>query len=70
MRNPLSWLAIVLVVPFNKVPPFSKDLISFILSFISLFVSVIHVPKIPLKSGKPFREISAVFIKLSNGTRY
>ena len=42
LRNP--WLVVFLVVPFNKIPLFSKDLISFIISFISLIVSVILQP--------------------------
>ena len=37
--HPLSRLLIFLVVPFNKIPLFSKDLITFI-SFLSVIVSV------------------------------
>ena len=40
-KNPLSWLVTFLVVPFNKIPLFSKDLFTFIISFILLFVRVI-----------------------------
>ena len=35
-----SWLLIFLVVLFNKIPIFSNDLITFIISLISLFLSV------------------------------
>ena len=41
LRNPLSWLAIFLAVLYNKTALFSKDLITFIISVISLFVRVI-----------------------------
>ena len=34
----------LLIVHFNKIPIFSGDLINFIISFISLFVSVITKP--------------------------
>ena len=44
LRIPPSWLAIFLIVPFNKIPLFSKDLITFIISLISLFVRVIPAP--------------------------
>ena len=43
-RNSPSWLAIFLVVYFNKTPLFSKDLITFIISFVSLFLSAILEP--------------------------
>ena len=43
-RNPPSWMVIFVVVPFNKIPLLSKDLITFITSFISLFVRVIPEP--------------------------
>ena len=43
-NNPLSLLVIFVVIPFNKIPLFSKDLITFIISFISLFVRVIPEP--------------------------
>ena len=39
LRNISSWLVIFLVVPFNKIHLFSKDLIIFIVVFISLFVN-------------------------------
>ena len=45
-RNPPSWLVIFLVVPLNKIPLFSIDLITFITSFISLFVRVFPKPAI------------------------
>ena len=38
VKNPPSWLVIFLVVLLNKIPLFSKDLITFIICFISLFV--------------------------------
>ena len=38
VKSPLSWLVIFLVVVLNKIPLFSKDLITFIICFISLFV--------------------------------
>ena len=44
LRNPPSWLVFFLVVHFIKIPLFSKDLITFIISFISLFVRVIPQP--------------------------
>ena len=44
-KNPPSWLVIFLVVSFNKIPLFSKDFVTFIISFISLFIRVILVPK-------------------------
>ena len=43
-RNPPSWLVIFLAVPFNEVSLFSKDLTTFIISFISLSVRVIPDP--------------------------
>ena len=43
-RNPPSWMVIFVVVPLNKIPLLSKDLITFITSFISLFVGVIPEP--------------------------
>ena len=45
LTNPPSWLLISPVVHFNKIPLFSKDLITFI-SFISFFVKVIPEPVI------------------------
>ena len=33
------------LIKFNKIPLFSKDLITFIISFISLFIKVIPAPK-------------------------
>ena len=44
LRNLSSWLVGFLVVPFNKIPPFSKDLIVFITYLIYLFVRVIPEP--------------------------
>ena len=38
LRNPPFLLMILLVVSFKKIPLFSKDLITFVISFISLFV--------------------------------
>ena len=46
MGNFPFWLVIFLVVPFNEISLFSKDLITFIISFISLFVRVIPEPVI------------------------
>ena len=43
MSHPPSRLLIFLVVPFNKIPLFSIDLITFI-SFLSVFVSVFTEP--------------------------
>ena len=43
-KNPPSWPVIFLAVPFNKMSPFSKDLITFIISFVSLSVIVIPEP--------------------------
>ena len=41
LKNPPFWLAIFLVVLFDKIPLFYKDLV---ISFISLFVRVIPEP--------------------------
>ena len=46
LRNPLSRLVIFVVVPFNKIPLFSTKLITFIISFIPLFVRCITEPVI------------------------
>ena len=49
-KNRPYWLLIFIVVSFNEIPLFSKDLITFIMSFISRFVRVIPEPvsdKIP-----------------------
>ena len=46
LGNASSWLVIFLVVPFNKIYLFSKDLIAFMMSFTSLFVRVIPEPVI------------------------
>ena len=43
-KNCLYWLAIFLVISFNEIPLLSKDLITFIISFISWFVRVIPEP--------------------------
>ena len=43
-KNRLYWLAIFLVISFNEIPLLSKDLITFIISFISWFVRVIPEP--------------------------
>ena len=45
LANP-SWLVIFLVVPFNKISLFSKGLIAFMISFISVFVRIIPEPVI------------------------
>ena len=44
LGNPHFWLVILLVVPFNKIPLISKDIITFIIPFISLLVRVIPEP--------------------------
>ena len=40
LKNPLYWLLSFLVVCFNRIPLFSKDLILSFISFISLSISV------------------------------
>ena len=40
-KNRLYWLAIFLVISFDEIPLLSKDLITFIISFIWWFVRVI-----------------------------
>ena len=45
-KNLSSQLVVFVVVPFNKISLFSKDLITFIISFISLFFSIILEPVI------------------------
>ena len=40
LRNSLFWLVIFLIVSYNKIPPFSKELITSIIYFILLSVSV------------------------------
>ena len=45
-KNSPSWLVIFPLLPLNKIPLFSKDLITFIRFFISLFVKVIPEPLI------------------------
>ena len=62
LRNRPSWLVIFLVAPFNKIPLLSKDLITFITSFISLFVRVIPAPKTFLRSFEIYLEVLPVFI--------
>ena len=54
-------LVIVLVVPFDKIPLFSKDLIASIISFISLFVKFVPAPKGFIILLMPFIELSAVY---------
>ena len=46
MSNPPSWIIVLPVVSFNKIPLFSKYLITFIISFISFFFSVDFEPVI------------------------
>ena len=53
-KNPLSWLELFVVVSFNKISLFSKDLITFTISFISLFVQVIPAPNAFLETYKTF----------------
>ena len=45
-KNPSSLLVIFLIAPFNKSTLFFKGLITFIISFISLFVRIIFGPVI------------------------
>ena len=40
-KNRLYWLAIFLVISFNEIPLLSKELITFIISFVSWSVKVI-----------------------------
>ena len=44
LRNPPSWLVMFLVVSFNKMLLFCKNLVTCIISFISLFARVIPEP--------------------------
>ena len=44
LRNPSSWPVVFLIVPVNKIPLISKELITFIITFISFFIRVISVP--------------------------
>ena len=60
MRIRTSWLLIFLEVPFNKIPLFWKDQVIFMISFISLFVSVIPIP---LKNEVP---VLYIFTKCIN----
>ena len=53
-KIPPSWLVILLVVPFNKLPLFSKDLTTFIISFTSLFAEVNPAPNVFLEPCKTF----------------
>ena len=53
MKNPPSWLVTFVVAPFNKIPVFFKDLITFTISFISLFVRLIPEPVTLLKLFLP-----------------
>ena len=53
-KNPLSWLELFVLVSFNKIAVFSKDLITFTISFISLFVQVISAPNAFLETCKTF----------------
>ena len=46
LKNPPSWPVIFLLVPFIRIPLLSKDLLTFIISFILLFVRVIPEPVI------------------------
>ena len=46
LRNPPSWLAMFLVVPFNEIDLISKVLFTFIIFFVSLFVRAIPEPLI------------------------
>ena len=48
LSNPPSWLLILLVVHFNKIPLFSKVIITLLIYFVSFFVSTIPQPLISL----------------------
>ena len=50
LRNRPSWLLIFLVVLFNKIRLFSKDLITFVMYFISLFAIAIPEPLLDVNS--------------------
>ena len=52
LSNPSSWLIIVPVAAFHKILLFSKNLITFMISFISVFVSVIPEPLLFLIDGQ------------------
>ena len=43
-KYPPFWLVVFLVIPFNRVRLFSKNLITFIIPFDSLFVRLIPEP--------------------------
>ena len=45
-KNRPSWLVIFLVVPYDKIPLFSKEFVTFITSFTSLLVRAIPEPVI------------------------
>ena len=51
LRNPLSWLLTFSVVSFNKIPLFSKELITFIISFIALFHFISALPELLLDAN-------------------
>ena len=65
LRNLISWLIIFLVVPFNKIPLFSKDLITLITSFISLFANVNREPLLRILSPTRTRKFSKSFVHLA-----
>ena len=52
------------MVPFNKIPLFSEKLITFIISFILLFLKVISVPK-NVGPGKFFLGTIKIFLEAS-----
>ena len=62
----LSWLVVFLVVPFNKIQPFSNYLTTFRISFVSLFVRVILVPNFLVGSDKMFLESGKIFLEISS----
>ena len=66
LRNPPFCRIIFLLVPFNKIPLFSTNLIHLAISFMSLFVSIIPEPILGLnfvaslfKSGSALLNASA-----------
>ena len=65
-RKSPSWLLIFLVFSFNKIALCSRNLIAFIISFISFVVSVI--PK-PMNVSTVFNNLFAEFIKAPKSER-
>ena len=66
LRKLRNWLLFLLVAFFKKNSLFSKDPITFMLSFISLFVRFILKPIILSKFGIIFLKVVADFTNLSS----